>query len=102
VWPTAEGDNSGCATKTVRLRHRVDLSDSVSAEFLEPGTEVIPRCENVRDQEAVVPPVGRIELNNYFFSQALRTRGRRTLARLQSTAGTFSSLMTTRSDRSKR
>jgi GNAT superfamily N-acetyltransferase len=68
VWPTPKGYKSGFATETVRPRHRVDLSDLVSAEFLKPGTKLIPRRKKFRDQEVVVLSDGRIEWNNQFFS----------------------------------
>jgi hypothetical protein len=68
AWPTPEGYKSGFAAETVRPRHRVDLSDLVSAEFLKPGARLIPRSKKFRDQVAVVLSDGRIEWNNQFFS----------------------------------
>ena len=68
IWPTPPGYKSGFTTETVRPRHRVDLGDLVSSEFLEHGTELIPRRKKYRDQKAVVLSDGRIEYDGQFFS----------------------------------
>lgn len=68
IWPTPPGYKSGFTTETVRPRHRVDLGDLVSSEFLAHGTELIPRRRKYRDQRAIVLPDGRIEYDGKFFS----------------------------------
>lgn len=68
IWPTPDGYKSGFATEVVRPRHRVDLSDLLSAEFLQAGMKLTPRRKKFRDEVAVLLSDGRIEWNGQFFA----------------------------------
>jgi hypothetical protein len=53
IWPAPEGHRSGFAQEKARARHKVDLSDLLSAGSLQPGRACKKSCVNLRESENV-------------------------------------------------
>ena len=68
IWPTPEGYKSGFAAEKVRPRHRVDLSDLLSAGSLQAGATLTPRQKKHKDKTAILLPDGRIDLAETIYS----------------------------------
>lgn len=68
IWPVPEGHRSGFAAEAVRPRHKVDLSDLISAGCLQPGTQLVPRRKKMRDSVGTLLPDGRIDIGGTLYS----------------------------------
>jgi len=62
IWPVPEGHTSGFAHEKPVQRHRVDVLDLLSAEFLDHGTVLTPRRKKFQHVEATVLVDGRIDI----------------------------------------
>ena len=68
IWPVPQGHQSGFAQPKVVPRHRVDLSDLLSAGWLHPGISLFPRRKKYAAFVAKLLADGRIDLNGKVFS----------------------------------
>lgn len=68
VWPTPQGYKSGFTTEKVRPRHRLDLSDLLSAGFLDAGCTLTPRQQKHKHRTGVLLPDGRIDIDGTIYS----------------------------------
>jgi hypothetical protein len=68
IWPAPEGHRSGFAKERVRSRHKVDLSDLISAGCLLPGMQLVPRIRNLEDTQGKLLLDGRIEIGGSIYS----------------------------------
>ncbi len=68
VWPTPSGYKSGFTSDKVRPRHRLDLSDLISAGFLQPGMTLTPRQKKHQAKAGVLLPDGRIDISETIYS----------------------------------
>ena len=68
VWPTPQGYKSGFTTEKVRPRHRLDLSDLLSAGFLDAGCTLTPRQQQHKHRTGVLLPDGRIDIDGTIYS----------------------------------
>ncbi|HEV7280250.1 MAG TPA: DUF262 domain-containing protein [Pirellulaceae bacterium] len=62
IWPAPEGHRSGFRQEKVVPRHRVDLSDLLSAGCIAPGTPLYPRSKKHATVSAAVLSDGRIDV----------------------------------------
>lgn len=68
IWPTPEGHHSGFQREHVAPKHKVDLSDLISAGRLQPGTALYPRRKKFAALEATLLPDGRLDYGGAVFS----------------------------------
>jgi len=68
IWPAPEGHRSGFATEKVRPRHKLDLSDLLSAGWLQAGVSLHPRRKKVADSVATLLSDGRIDVKGSIHS----------------------------------
>ncbi len=68
IWPAPAGHRSGFASEKVRPRHKVDLSELISAGWLEPGIALVPRRKKFVGSFATLLPDGRIDLSGVIYS----------------------------------
>lgn len=68
IWPAPEGHRSGFASEKVRPRHKVDLSDLLSAGFLQAGIPLIPRRKKFVESVVTLLPDGRLDLSGTIYS----------------------------------
>ena len=68
IWPAPEGHRSGYAVEKVRPRHKVDLSDLLSAGCIQPGISLFPRRKKHAGSVATLLPDGRIDVNGSVYS----------------------------------
>ncbi len=64
IWPVPEGHTSGFATEKVRPRHKVDLSDLLSAGWIQSGLSLYPRQKKFAASVATLLPDGRLDVNS--------------------------------------
>jgi hypothetical protein len=62
IWPVPEGHRSGFSRDKVTSRHRVDLSDLISAGWIEPGCLLFARSRKFADAFATLLPDGRLDI----------------------------------------
>jgi hypothetical protein len=62
IWPVPEGHTSGFAHEKAAPRHRVDLSDLISAGWLAPNALLTPRRSKHAHVVATLLPDGRIDV----------------------------------------
>jgi len=75
IWPSPEGYKSGFTTEKVRVQHRVDLSDLISADCLSPGLKLTPRSKKHAEAIVTLLPDGRLDVDGAVYanpSQAAR------------------------------
>lgn len=70
VWPVPVGHRSGFAAEKARPRHRLDLSDLMSAGLLEAGATLVPRPKKHASSVAVLLPDGRLDVGGVVHSNA--------------------------------
>jgi hypothetical protein len=68
IWPVPEGHRSGFAQEKVRPRHRVDLSDLLSAGYLQQGIQLFPRRKKHAASIATLLPDGRLDIRGTVYS----------------------------------
>lgn len=68
IWPVPEGHRSGFGGEKVRPRHRVDLSDLLSAGFVQAGMSLFPRRKKNAGFVATLLPDGRLDLHGEVYS----------------------------------
>jgi len=68
IWPAPEGHRSGYATEKVRPRHRLDLSDLLSAGRIQAGISLFPRRKKLSKTVATLLPDGRLDVNGSVYS----------------------------------
>jgi hypothetical protein len=68
IWPAPEGHRSGFGEAKARPRHRVDLSDLISAGCVHAGMSLIPRRKQHASSVATLLPDGRLDLNGTIHS----------------------------------
>jgi hypothetical protein len=68
IWPVPPGHKSGFSHEKVGPRHKVDLSDLISAGALVPGTLLYPRRKNLADRVATVLPDGRLDIQGTVYA----------------------------------
>lgn len=68
IWPVPEGHKSGFTPQRVAPRHKVDLSDLMSASWLQSGISLFPRRKKFAERVATLLPDGRIDLEGKVFS----------------------------------
>jgi hypothetical protein len=68
IWPVPAGHTSGYAHDKAIARHKVDLSDLISAGSLESGSELTPRGTKFAQARGVVLADGRIDVAGVVYS----------------------------------
>lgn len=68
IWPTPEGHRTGFSHEKVRPRHKVDLSDLLSAGWIQPGISLFPRRKKFADWVATLLPDGRLDIRGIVYS----------------------------------
>ncbi len=68
IWPVPAGHRSSFASEKVHPRHRVDLSDLLSAGWIHQGAELFPRIKKHSAKVAVLLPDGRLDVGGEFFT----------------------------------
>lgn len=68
IWPAPEGHRSGFATEKPRHRHKLDLSDLLSAGCLQSGVSLFPRRKKHASSVATLLPDGRIDVSGTVYS----------------------------------
>lgn len=68
IWPAPEGHRSGFAPEKTVPRHRLDLSDLLSAGCISPGAELYPRGKKYVDSVAVLLPDGRVDVGGTVYA----------------------------------
>lgn len=68
VWPAPEGHHSGFSHEKVVPRHRVDLSDLISAGWLEAGKALFARPRKFADVVATLLPDGRLDIGSVVYA----------------------------------
>jgi hypothetical protein len=76
IWPAPPGHRSGFAPERVRPRHRLDISDLLSAGCLQAGMTLVPRRKKYASSIATLLSDGRLDINGTVYSsptEAART-----------------------------
>jgi hypothetical protein len=68
IWPAPDGHRSGFATEHVRPRHKVDLSDLLSAGCVQAGMKLFPRRKKFAESVAILLPDGRLDVRGAVYS----------------------------------
>jgi hypothetical protein len=68
IWPVPDGHRSGFAQEKVRIRHNVDLSDLLSAGYLQPGLPLFPRRKKLAGSVATLLPDGRLDVGGTVYA----------------------------------
>lgn len=68
IWPVPEGHKSGFSHEKVLPRHKVDLSDLITAELLIAGTTLYPRRKKLAHRTVTILPDGRLDLQGVVHS----------------------------------
>ena len=68
IWPAPEGHRSGFAVQKVRPRHKLDLSDLLSAGCLQAGISLFPRQKKFAESVATLLPDGRLDVRGTVYS----------------------------------
>lgn len=68
IWPTPEGHRSGFATERTRHRHKLDLSDLLSAGCLQSGISLFPRGKKHASAVATLLPDGRLDVSGTVYA----------------------------------
>ena len=67
IWPVPEGHRSGFAHEKARPRHKVDLSDLLSAAWLKAGTQLFARRKKFAESVATLLPDGRLDIQGIVY-----------------------------------
>lgn len=67
IWPAPAGHRSGFSPEKVRPRHRVDLSDLLSAGRLQMGLQLVPRPKKFSSSTATLLPDGRLDVHGTLY-----------------------------------
>lgn len=62
IWPAPEGHRSGFATEKVVPRHKLDLSDLLTAGCISAGVQLVPRRKKYAESIATLLPDGRLDI----------------------------------------
>lgn len=62
IWPVPKGHRSGFVSEKVRPRHKLDLSDLISAGCIQAGATLYPRRKKHADSTATLLPDGRLDV----------------------------------------
>jgi len=68
IWPVPEGHRSPQGTQQTHYSHRVDLSDLISAGWLQPGTILYPRQKKFADKTATLLSDGSLDVDGKIYS----------------------------------
>lgn len=68
IWPVPEGHRSGFTPEKVRPRHRLDLSELLSAGCISAGAQLVPRRKKYAGSVATLLPDGRLEIGDKTYS----------------------------------
>lgn len=68
IWPAPAGHRSGFTSEKVRPRHRLDLSDLLSAGRLAAGITLIPRRKKHASSIATLLPDGRLDVGGNLYA----------------------------------
>jgi hypothetical protein len=68
IWPVPEGHRSGFAPEHVSPRHRVDLSDLLSAGCVQAGMPLHPRRKKFAQSVATLLSDGRLDVHGVVYS----------------------------------
>ncbi|MFO0734162.1 MAG: DUF1524 domain-containing protein [Nitrospiraceae bacterium] len=68
IWPAPAGHRSGFATEKVPPRHKVDLSDLLTAGFLQSGMQLTPRRKKLAEFVATLLPDGRLDIGGAVYA----------------------------------
>jgi Protein of unknown function (DUF1524)/Restriction Enzyme Adenine Methylase Associated/Protein of unknown function DUF262 len=70
IWPVPEGHRSGFSPEKAKPhRHKVDLSDLISAGLLDPGMSLFPRRKKFADRIVTLLPDGQLDMNGTVFAK---------------------------------
>lgn len=67
IWPVPEGHRSGFAHEKARPKHKVDLSDLLSAAWLKAGTQLFARRKKFAESVATLLPDGRLDIQGIVY-----------------------------------
>jgi hypothetical protein len=68
IWPVPEGHRSPQGAQQTHYSHRVDLSDLISAGWLQPGTVLYPRQKKFADTTATLLSDGSLDVGGKIYS----------------------------------
>jgi hypothetical protein len=68
IWPVPNGHRSPQGTQQTHYSHRVDLSDLISAGWLQPGTVLYPRQKKFADTTATLLSDGSLDVGGKIYS----------------------------------
>lgn len=68
IWPAPEGHRSGFTHVKVKHTHKVDLSDLLSAGYIQAGAPLTPRRKKFVHSIATLLPDGRLDVNGALFA----------------------------------
>jgi GNAT superfamily N-acetyltransferase len=68
IWPVPEGHRSGFSHEKARPRHKVDLSDLLSAGWLKSDTSLFARRKKFAEYVATLLPDGRLDIRGIVYS----------------------------------
>lgn len=68
IWPVPEGHQSGTGRGHARPKHKVDLSDLLSAGCLRAGMSLFPRSKKFAESTAILLPDGRLDARGVIYS----------------------------------
>jgi hypothetical protein len=68
IWPVPDGHRSGFGQEKVKPRHRVDLSDLLSAGCVQAGMTLVPRRKRLASSTATLLPDGRLDLKGTIYA----------------------------------
>jgi hypothetical protein len=68
IWPAPEGHHTGFSHEKVAPRHKVDLSDLLTAGWIEAGTSLFARRKKFAELVATLLPDGRLDIRGIVYS----------------------------------
>ena len=68
IWPAPEGHRSGFTAEKARPRHKLDLSDLLSADCVKAGISLFPRRKKYTGTVAILLPDGRLDVGGSVYS----------------------------------
>ncbi len=68
IWPTPPGHRSGFTQERAAPRHKVDLSDLIAAQRIDPGTTLFARQKKHADVTATLLPDGRLDIDGTVYA----------------------------------
>ncbi len=70
IWPTPTGHKSAFNAEKTRPRHRVDLSDLISAGCLQVGMTLTPRQKKYSSKTGILLGDGRVDIDGVLYASA--------------------------------